>query len=157
MSDETNATIDEIMLLTDPADREEQWAAIAAALAAKDAEAAQIRRALAAFVEHVERQNQMSQHNPYTARELHPRLFALADAAMATKDAALKARLAEPAKPEPGEWIEWAGGECPIADGVRHQIRTRDGWASTVGADASGWDWALQGGDIAIVAYRVLA
>ena len=81
-------------------------------------------------------------------------------AALAAKDAeiaALKAQLAEPAKPAPGEWIEWAGGDCPIADGVRHQIRTRDGWTSTVGADASGWDWALQGGDIAIVAYRVLA
>lgn len=89
-------------------------------------------------------------------------------AALAAKDAEierLKARLTDSgcdlqalkARPEPDEWIEWAGGECPIADDVQHQIRTRDGWTSTVGADAPGWDWALQGGDIAIVAYRVLA
>lgn len=24
-------------------------------------------------------------------------------------------------------WIEWAGGECPLARGTRHQVRYRDG------------------------------
>ena len=66
-------------------------------------------------------------------------------------------QLAEPASPEPGEWIEWAGVECPIADDVQHQIRTRDGWESNVDTDAYGWDWTRRHGDNAIVAYRVLA
>lgn len=80
-------------------------------------------------------------------------------AALAAKDAeiaALKAQLAEPAESEPGEWIEWAGRECPIADDVQHQIRTRDGWESNVDTDAYGWDWTRRHGDNAIVAYRVL-
>ena len=80
-------------------------------------------------------------------------------AALAAKDAeiaALKAQLAGTAKPAPGEWIEWAGGECPIADDVQHQIRTRDGWESNVDTDAYGWDWTRRHGDNAIVAYRVL-
>ena len=39
-------------------------------------------------------------------------------AELAAKDAEierLKAQIAEPANPVPGEWIEWKGGECPIA------------------------------------------
>lgn len=79
-------------------------------------------------------------------------------AALAAKDAEierLKAKLAEPA---PGEWIEWAGGECPIADDARIDVKCRDGdvlrdclpsslyWSHY--ADGNYW------GDI--VAYRVL-
>ena len=78
-------------------------------------------------------------------------------AALAAEIERLKAQLAEPAKPAPGEWIEWAGVECPIADDVQHQIRTRDGWESNVDTDAYGWDWTRRHGDNAIVAYRVLA
>lgn len=66
---------------------------------------------------------------------------------------------AEPAKPEPVEWIEWKGGECPIADDARIDVTCRDGdvlrdclpsnlyWSHH--ADGNYW------GDI--VAYRVMA
>ena len=81
-------------------------------------------------------------------------------AALAAKDAeiaALKAQLAGTAKPAPGEWIEWAGGECPIADGVQHEIRMRDGWESSRGADAQMWSgWVHDDSAYDIVAYRVL-
>jgi hypothetical protein len=81
-------------------------------------------------------------------------------AALAAKDEEierLKAQLAEPAKPAPGEWIEWAGGECPIADDVQHEIRMRDGWESSRGADAQMWSgWGHDDSAYDIVAYRVL-
>lgn len=65
----------------------------------------------------------------------------------------------EPARPEPVEWIEWKGGECPIADDARIDVKCRDGdvlrdclpsnlyWSHH--ADGNYW------GDI--VAYRVMA
>jgi hypothetical protein len=31
------------------------------------------------------------------------------------------------ATPAPGEWIEWAGGECPLDDSVRIDVKCRDG------------------------------
>lgn len=61
------------------------------------------------------------------------------------------------AKPEPGEWIEWAGGECPIADGVRHQVLFRDGDVSQICNEATPWSWLHDAEDCDIVAYRVLA
>ena len=79
-------------------------------------------------------------------------------AALAAKDAEierLKAKLAEPA---PGEWIEWAGGECPLNDSVRHSIRKRDGWQSAPNIAAADWyGWRHNGSSADIVAYRVLA
>ena len=65
---------------------------------------------------------------------------------------------AEPASPEPGEWIEWAGGECPLNDSVRHSIRKRDGWQSAPDIAAADWyGWRHNGSSADIVAYRVLA
>lgn len=82
----------------------------------------------------------------------------LITAALAAKDAEierLKAKLAEPA---PGEWIEWAGGECPLNDSVRHSIRKRDGWQSAPDISAADWyGWRHNGSSADIVAYRVLA
>ena len=80
-------------------------------------------------------------------------------AALAAKDAeiaALKAQLAEPARPEPVEWIEWKGGECPLADGVKHQVRFRGDSLSRVRDDAASWSWRHDCEDFDIVAYRVL-
>lgn len=66
----------------------------------------------------------------------------------------LKAKLAKPA---PGEWIEWKGGECPLADGVKHQVRFRGDSLSRVRDDAaSWWSWRHDCEDFDIVAYRVL-
>ena len=60
--------------------------------------------------------------------------------------------------PAPGEWIEWNGGECPIADDVQHEIRMRDGWESSRGADAQIWSgWVHDDSAYDIVAYRVMA
>lgn len=42
---------------------------------------------------------------------------------------------------EPTDWIEWAGGECPIKD--RHQevnVRFRNGSVHT-DSGAHDWDW----------------
>ena len=63
----------------------------------------------------------------------------------------------EPAGAVPGEWIEWAGGECPIADGVRHQVLFRDGDVSQICNEAASWSWLHDAEDCDIVAYRVLA
>lgn len=82
-------------------------------------------------------------------------------AALAAKDAEIErltAQLAEPAKPEPGEWIEWAGGECPIEDGVGFQFRFRDDSQAgdCIHHNAPTWVWSARSYDGDIVAYRVL-
>lgn len=126
-------------------------AEIVAALAAKDSEAAQMREAVVAAC---------MDARPIGGRAWSSEQQSCFDALTHVADHIRALPLptgSQPAEPAPGEWVEWQGGECPIADDVQHEIRTRDGWTSTVGTDASGWDWALQGGDIAIVAYRVLA
>ncbi len=45
-------------------------------------------------------------------------------------------------KPQPDAdgWIAWNGGECPVPDGVRFQIRMRDG-AIVAGYPGPHWDW----------------
>ena len=59
------------------------------------------------------------------------------------------------ASPEPGEWIEWKGGECPIADGVQHQVRLRIGDVLTA-SRAVIWDWWHDKCDGDIIAYRII-
>ena len=58
------------------------------------------------------------------------------------------------------DWIDWAGGDCPLAHGTAVQVKTRDGRVHTTNAcfdgpaDKTHWahiDWACD-----IVAYRVL-
>lgn len=49
---------------------------------------------------------------------------------------------------EAAGWIEWDGGECPVADGARVEVRSAKGW--TITADA----WALKWANI--IAYRVV-
>ena len=57
----------------------------------------------------------------------------------------------------PGEWVEWKGGKCPIADGVLHQVKFRDGSPSQICHDAPSWSWRNDGSQFDIVAYLVLA
>jgi hypothetical protein len=52
-------------------------------------------------------------------------------------------------------WIDWRGGECPVASDVIVQYRTRGGTEIDVCA-ARHLDWKLQGDDADIVAYREL-
>ena len=64
----------------------------------------------------------------------------------------------QPAGAVPGEWIKWQGGECPISDGVRHQVKLRDGYLSSDDLEARSWvGWDHIDGESDIVAYRVLA
>ena len=64
----------------------------------------------------------------------------------------------------PGEWIEWAGGECPVADGAEVEIRWFDAdmgdWVQTSGpADTFSWPIIGKPGapdDGDIIAYRVV-
>ena len=65
---------------------------------------------------------------------------------------------AKPATPAPGEWIEWRGGECPLADGVGFQFRFRDDSQdqTSVYRDATTWTWTHRGYSGDIIAYRIL-
>ena len=79
-------------------------------------------------------------------------------AELAAKDAEIERLKAQIAEPVPGEWVEWKGGECPIADGVRHQVKLRDGYLSSDDLEARSWvGWDHIDGESDIVAYRVLA
>lgn len=64
----------------------------------------------------------------------------------------------QPAGAVPGEWIKWAGGECPIPDGVGFQFKFRDDSQNkgNVHYKATEWDWSDCAADADIVAYRVL-
>lgn len=53
------------------------------------------------------------------------------------------------------EWIEWAGGECPVECYRRVEVRLRDGRECRRDADGLEWDHIGDGSDI--VAYLVLA
>jgi len=53
-------------------------------------------------------------------------------------------------------WIEWNGGECPVAEGVMVWIRFRDGDECPVGDDDYWLDWQHGGHDGDIIAYRVV-
>lgn len=78
--------------------------------------------------------------------------------------AALKQRLTDSGSdlqalkdsPAPGEWIEWNGVECPIADGVLHEVRLKDG-RNLLSLNAGAWVWIHRGEGFDIVAYKVLA
>ena len=52
-------------------------------------------------------------------------------------------------------WIPWSGGECPIADGIEHQVQFRGGSFSQ-DYEASTWYWGHANHSSDIVAYRVI-
>ena len=62
----------------------------------------------------------------------------------------------QPAEAKPGEWVEWKGGDCPIADGVPFSLKFRSGKVVEIDDCAGAWRWTKKryGGDI--IAYRVL-
>ena len=59
---------------------------------------------------------------------------------------------------EAGDWIEWSGGECPIAsDETAFDVRLRTGKEYCVETGASGLRWSHRGkssGDI--IAFRII-
>ena len=54
-------------------------------------------------------------------------------------------------------WIEWSGGECPVGDGERVQVRFEDGWVSGESFVPTALRWNRSGKDSDIVAYRIFA
>lgn len=56
-----------------------------------------------------------------------------------------------------GDWIEWSGGECPVAPDAKVGVRFRDGWTSYAGR-AGFWStwWQHVGHSFDITAYRVV-
>ena len=50
-------------------------------------------------------------------------------------------------------WIEWNGGECPVGEGDRIDVKFSDGDEFfDVGSD---WDWGVDAGSCNIIAYRL--
>jgi len=64
----------------------------------------------------------------------------------------------EPPKPDADGWIPWNGGECPVGDDVRVEIRRRGGDIATHVASYFIWHHWRSGADRdhEIVAYRVV-
>lgn len=53
-------------------------------------------------------------------------------------------------------WIEWDGGDCPVATDVRVDVKFRDGTDDLSGESADTWGWDHSYGSQDIVAYRVV-
>ncbi len=52
-------------------------------------------------------------------------------------------------------WIEWTGGNCPVAPGIETAVRFRDGGEVTDSCP-EGWNWGEDGGGT-IIEYRVVS
>lgn len=52
------------------------------------------------------------------------------------------------------DWVEWCGGDQPVEDCTKVEIRTRNGdeWEGY----ANIWQWSHNGSEYDIVAYRVV-
>ena len=55
------------------------------------------------------------------------------------------------------EWIEWAGGKCPVEGHRRVEARLRDGTIERLDADSLDFEHLPDDAEADIVAYRVLA
>lgn len=55
------------------------------------------------------------------------------------------------------EWIEWAGGECPVEGHRRVEVRLRNGTIETLDADDFDFEHLPDDAETDIVAYRVLS
>jgi len=68
--------------------------------------------------------------------------------------ALIEAKFAELRAPKEPEWIEWYGGECPVAEGADCEVKFRSG-ACNSEFSAGNWSWKhfASGGDI--IAYRI--
>lgn len=70
--------------------------------------------------------------------------------------ALIDAKFAELRAPKEHEWIEWPGGECPVASDVHVEVKFRDGLCSSE-YKAGTWNWKNLANDDEIIAYRVLS
>ena len=57
-----------------------------------------------------------------------------------------------------GEWIEWAGGDCPVPEGIEVDVKFQNGEVCDNGmVPSTSWDWAHGDcGGYDIVAYRIV-
>lgn len=69
--------------------------------------------------------------------------------------ALIEAKFAELRAPKEPEWIEWQGGECPVADDTRVEVKFRSGECNSK-FKAGTWNWKHSGWASDIIAYRVL-
>ena len=69
--------------------------------------------------------------------------------------AMIEAKFAGLRAPKEPEWIEWQGGECPVADDTRVEVKFRFG-NSNNRLNAGEWRWDWGGHDHDIIGYRVL-
>lgn len=51
-------------------------------------------------------------------------------------------------------WIDWAGGECPVAGGTLVNVKQRDNWVSEC-CMPDDWSWKHHGLSVDIIAYRL--
>lgn len=58
-------------------------------------------------------------------------------------------------EPKPGEWIEWAGGECPVPPGTKVDVKFRSEGQFAKNVEAEAFTWVRHGSAGDIVAYRV--
>ena len=58
-------------------------------------------------------------------------------------------------QPKEPEWIEWHGGECPVAPETRVEVKFRSGECNSK-FKAGTWNWKHSGWASDIIAYRVL-
>jgi hypothetical protein len=85
------------------------------------------------------------------------RQLAEKDAATAAMRAMVDAVISPNIDPD-GEWIEWHGGECPVAPSTLVNVRLRDGTLSDAKRKASAYTWAhtfSNSGPFNIIAYRL--
>lgn len=55
--------------------------------------------------------------------------------------------------PDADGWIEWKGGECPVGEGDRIDVKFSDG--DTLFGVNNGWNWGNNAGCCNIIAYRL--
>ncbi|MBD8181656.1 hypothetical protein IFU25_08065 [Pantoea agglomerans] len=55
-----------------------------------------------------------------------------------------------------GEWIEWGGGECPVPEGVKAEIKFRDGDCAELDTWLDILEWRHKGYGSDIIAYRII-
>lgn len=61
-------------------------------------------------------------------------------------------------EPGPGEWLPWAGGECPVEDmEFVHCVWLDEGFCVEEFGHACEFYWDHNGEDADIIAYRIVA
>ena len=135
MSNETNATIDEIMRAADElAQAKTRYANLPSSLLAGN----------------VARKETALRHAITSALNSQARQI---EALMSERDD-LRNQLDAQTAPAPGEWVEWHGGAQPVQDGVLCSIRLEGGEEGV--RYAEDWSWEHDEFGSNIVAYRII-